>query len=304
MEISSYNLTWQGFTNCTTQAFKNLKEDEQFSDITLVCGDNRRLKVHKIIISACSSFFRNILVELPQGHLYLYVDGVAFDDLKAAINFMYDGHTLVQKENLDEFIQVCKKLEVEGLCEPDKPINEELDKKNTLEDKQEVEKFEDNSEGMEEASGDVSHVLEENSDEPEGISENVKVENDAKVPEFNFNYKRELIDGERKFICTVCGYSSLYKAHLKNHYQSKHLNIKYPCDQCNYSSGHTSDLAKHKRFKHDQVRAYKCDVCDYKAFDKTGLRNHATRRHSRFNKDSPREETEFSDSVKEEKLMS
>jgi hypothetical protein len=278
MEISSYNLSWQGFTNCFTTAFKNLKEDGNFSDITLVCDQNKQLKVHKIIIGACSSFFRNILVGLPAGHLYFYVDGVTFEDLKAAINFMYIGHTEVEKDNLDNFIKVCKKLEIEGLSEPNIATNAEEKvspgKKITKEEKETA------------CEVDINDMFEKDLDDTEIFENKVKVEveDEATVPDFK--YKKAVIDGERKFICTTCDYTSTYKAHLKNHFQSKHLHIKYPCDQCNYSSGHTSDLAKHKRFKHDQHRAHQCEDCDYKAFDRSGLKNHVMRKHGGMNKDN------------------
>jgi len=283
MEISSYNLAWQGFTNCTTSAFKNLQEDEHFSDITLICEQNKKLKVHKIIISACSSFFRNILVDLPPGHLYLFVDGVGYEDLAAAIKFMYNGHTLVQKDNLDEFIKVCKKLEIEGLSEPDMPTNT-LEKDATRKRKKEKDSPKKKEYKEDSSEEDIGDMLEESMKEGEMLEESVKLEDDAQVPDFK--YRRELIDGERKFICEICDYTSTYKAHLKNHFNSKHLHIKYPCDQCNYSSGHTSDLAKHKKFKHDQIRSHKCEDCDYKAFDKSGLKNHVMRKHGGLNKES------------------
>ena len=190
---------------------------------------------------------------------------------------MYLGHTEVEKDNLDNFIKVCKKLEIEGLAESNIPKNVEtnLDEQPLSEEriiKEENEAFE----------LDNNDAAEENLNETEIVEKKAKQEDDA--PAKDFKYEKAVIDGERKFICTSCDYSSTYKAHLKHHFQSKHLHIKYPCDQCNYSSGHTSDLAKHKKFKHDQHRAHQCEDCDYKAFDRAGLKNHVMRRHGSNNK--------------------
>jgi len=116
MEISSYNLSWPKFSSCFTNSFKTLSESEQFSDITLICEQNQQLRAHKIILGACSLFFRNILTSLPQHQpCHLYVDGVAYQDLRDALRFIYLGEVKVEKDNLDIFMAACHKLELLGL---------------------------------------------------------------------------------------------------------------------------------------------------------------------------------------------
>ena len=41
-------------------AFKELRDDADFFDVTLACDDNQ-IKAHKVILSACSPFFKSVL---------------------------------------------------------------------------------------------------------------------------------------------------------------------------------------------------------------------------------------------------
>ena len=45
----------------------------------------------KVIISACSPFFRNVLRQNPHQHPLLYMRGVNFTDLQSVLTFMYQG---------------------------------------------------------------------------------------------------------------------------------------------------------------------------------------------------------------------
>ena len=43
-----------------TNAFKSLLENEDFVDMTLSAG-GKTLRAHKVVLSACSSYFKNLL---------------------------------------------------------------------------------------------------------------------------------------------------------------------------------------------------------------------------------------------------
>ena len=261
MTISTYDLCWQGFSDCFTSAFKNLAEDDIFSDITLICEQNMKLKVHKVIISACSSFFRRILLDLPSSHLFLYVDGVTFEDLKGVINFIYSGRAVVEKENLDKFMNVCEKLEIVGLPEKAKDINDTIEAEN--------EKIDEADTTSDLASVDKS----ETTDEVSSLSE-------ANEGILEFKYTTEMFKGERTFICEFCYKIFHSKSHLKGHFENKHLNIRYPCSKCDYTTGDKSNLTKHEKSKHDKLKRHQCNFCNYKCFARGDLRSHVKKKHS------------------------
>lgn len=53
-------LRWNNFHTNITSAFESLRDDEDFVDITLAC-EGRQIKAHKMVLSACSPYFRSLL---------------------------------------------------------------------------------------------------------------------------------------------------------------------------------------------------------------------------------------------------
>ena len=52
-------LRWNDFESNISSAFKELREDKDFFDVTLACEDDQ-LQAHKVILSACSDYFRDV----------------------------------------------------------------------------------------------------------------------------------------------------------------------------------------------------------------------------------------------------
>jgi len=109
-------LRWNDFESNISVAFRELREDKDFFDVTLACEDNQ-LSAHKVILSACSPFFRNILRRNPHQHPLLYLRGVRHSDLQSVLNFMYHGEVNVAQEELNSFLAVAEDLKVKGLTQ-------------------------------------------------------------------------------------------------------------------------------------------------------------------------------------------
>ena len=56
-----YTLNWNTFTDHLRLMFKDLYEEQQHSDVTLVSDDQIQFKAHKIVLSACSPVFKKIV---------------------------------------------------------------------------------------------------------------------------------------------------------------------------------------------------------------------------------------------------
>ena len=59
MPHEHFCLKWNNFQKNIVAALGNLKLDEDFVDVTLSC-EGKTIKAHKVILSACSDYFRNI----------------------------------------------------------------------------------------------------------------------------------------------------------------------------------------------------------------------------------------------------
>ena len=109
-------LRWNDFESNISAAFKELRDDKDFFDVTLACDDDQLL-AHKVILSACSPFFKTVLRRNRHQHPLLYLKGVKYQELVAVLNFMYHGEVNVAQEELNSFLAVAEELKVKGLTQ-------------------------------------------------------------------------------------------------------------------------------------------------------------------------------------------
>ena len=109
-------LRWNDFESNISLAFQNIRDEKDFFDITLSCGQ-KQIQAHKLILSACSPFFRSVLKQNPHQHPLLYLKGVEFSDLQSVLNFMYHGEVNIAQEDLNSFLSVDEDLQVKGLTQ-------------------------------------------------------------------------------------------------------------------------------------------------------------------------------------------
>jgi len=109
-------LRWNDFETNISVAFRELREDKDFFDVTLACEDDQ-IQAHKVILSACSPFFRTVLKRNPHEKPLLYLKGVRYLDIVAVLNFMYHGEVNVAQEDLNTFLAVAEDLQVKGLTQ-------------------------------------------------------------------------------------------------------------------------------------------------------------------------------------------
>ena len=108
-------LKWEDFQENTITSFKVLREKHYFSDVTLACEDGEQINAHKLILSASSAFFDNILIENTHAHPIIYMKGVTSNKLTKIIDFMYFGEANIFKENLASFLGIAEDLKIKGL---------------------------------------------------------------------------------------------------------------------------------------------------------------------------------------------
>ena len=109
-------LKWNDFESNVSVAFRELRDDRDFFDVTLACEDDQ-IQAHKVILSACSPFFRGVLRKNPHQHPLLYLKGISFRDIQSVLNFMYHGEANIAQEDLNNFLSVAEELKVKGLTQ-------------------------------------------------------------------------------------------------------------------------------------------------------------------------------------------
>jgi len=116
MASEKFCLKWNDFESNISSAFQDIRHEKDFFDVTVAC-DEEQLQAHKVILSACSPFFKSVLRRNQHQHPLLYLRGVSFRDLESVLNFMYHGEVNVAQDDLNSFLQVAEDLKVKGLTQ-------------------------------------------------------------------------------------------------------------------------------------------------------------------------------------------
>jgi len=138
MSINYFLLQQSEFLSHYVGAFENLSLPKELFDVTLACEDET-VEAHKVVISACSPFFRNVLRKTKQNHPFIYLKGVLYKDLLALMDYMYTGETKIPERDLDIFLEAAQELKINGLVEKNNKSERIDDVGDSNEDKSTVE---------------------------------------------------------------------------------------------------------------------------------------------------------------------
>ncbi|KAG1661375.1 Protein bric-a-brac 1 [Nymphon striatum] len=116
MGSQQFCLKWNNHQVNITDTFENLLENDCFVDVSLACGGNI-IKAHKIILSACSPFLKNILNDNPCQHPVIILNNMNFAVIKALITFMYKGEVNISQDQLSTLLKTAEALQIKGLTD-------------------------------------------------------------------------------------------------------------------------------------------------------------------------------------------
>ncbi|XP_027218740.2 protein abrupt isoform X1 [Penaeus vannamei] len=107
-------LRWHNYSDSVTSALESLRYDEDFLDVTVAC-EGRTIRAHKLVLSACSAYFRKVLKDHPCDHPIIILDGLGWREVVALLHFMYCGEVVVEEEELPNLLSAASNLSVTGL---------------------------------------------------------------------------------------------------------------------------------------------------------------------------------------------
>lgn len=138
MSGEQFSLVWNSFPRNLSSGLYTLLTDEQLVDVTLA-AEGQILRAHKLILSVCSTYFRELFkVYLNLFHIvYVYIfysikvlviiqgnsckhpivilKDVNYRDLSAMLHFMYQGEVNIKQEDIASFLKVAETLQIKGL---------------------------------------------------------------------------------------------------------------------------------------------------------------------------------------------
>jgi len=307
MAAGRYNLSWNYEERCATmfEAFLNIQQREDYSDVTLVTEDDQVMKAHRVILGACSSFFGNIFQKTNTRDLCLYLPGIVQKDLQAILDFVYNGQTDIPADSLDTFTKAADQLRIKGLAAVD-PVEENTDLCETnlanenLEYTMESFAEEQNMSEIDNGQFTIETSLEEITEEEANTSTvyqldatQVKVEIEGDTDDTIVNKTviteemSQAIDSAskgNKHKCDHCDFVCARKDRLKRHVAYAHTTVDWvQCTKCEYAAKDKDELKQHTESNHKRVskakktkspNVFPCDKCDYRARTSENLERH------------------------------
>ena len=207
-------LTWHTFLSHGQEVFKNLMENQEFTDVTLISDDHHQYRVHKFILSACSTVFRKIVSNPHNSSIYLR--GIYHEELESILQFMYLGEATFYHKNMNKFLNVAKELDIKEIGDEECV---------SLNDTQSFEQ--DDLESSDEIHGN-DHI--------KSSRITSQLANDTS---YSLNHAEK-----KQFQCKQCKFQATDLIQYRYHVQTMHEGIEY-CEKCDYQTIQPRNLQRH-----------------------------------------------------------
>ncbi|XP_044757579.1 longitudinals lacking protein, isoforms H/M/V isoform X2 [Coccinella septempunctata] len=135
MTMQQYCLRWNNHQPNFISVFSSLLNSESLVDVTLA-AEGRHLQAHKVVLSACSSYFQSLFTINPCQHPIVILKDVKFVDLKIMVDFMYYGEVNVSQEQLPHILKTAEMLKIKGLAEI--PVDQSISRQDNTSDRAEL----------------------------------------------------------------------------------------------------------------------------------------------------------------------
>ena len=199
-----YCLQWNDFQTTVSNSFKIFRQEEDFFDVTLVTDDEVQMSAHKLILSACSSFFKTILKKNPHPNPLIYLHGVDSTNLGYILDYIYHGEVQLFQKHLEPFMEKAQTLGISGLISSGEDrVGEACEEQNTIVVKKEEECVAETTRRLEEEFNIESKSIQSGRSEAAESIKTVAVTGD------NFDLKKtinQMITWDNdSYICKPCG---------------------------------------------------------------------------------------------------
>ena len=249
-----FSLKWNDFHSNVSKSFSLFRNEDYLHDVTLVSDDHSKIKAHKLVLSASSDYFKDVLKNNQHAHPLLCLDGISTEDLKNIMDYIYNGKVQIYQENIDRFLNIAQRLKLEGLigAEAEEEIyNPDTVKDEFIQSMDEVTSVSDLNEiykpiAVKKKRESIARV----------IAVTTNAEDKTAINEQIYQYLEECSDGS--FKCTLCGKTSNgnskkstkkqnMMSHIETHIEGR---VSYCCPICNKIFRLKNSLACHKYQSH------------------------------------------------------
>ena len=115
MSIERFCLKLSNFQLNASKSFSLLRDENQFSDVTLISDDHKMVTAHRIVLSSCSEYFKEILTQNKLQNPMICLEGVSHIDLNKVLDYIYHGEIQVYQDYLERFLNLARRFKLDGL---------------------------------------------------------------------------------------------------------------------------------------------------------------------------------------------
>ena len=238
-----FSLKWNDFHSNVSKAFGLFRNEDYLHDVTLVSDDHHQVSAHKLVLSACSEYFKNILKNnnKSNAHPLLCLDGISSDDLNNIMDYIYNGEVQIFQDDLDRFLNVAQRLQLEGLMEKDNrgdPQHENQNFKASMSKEEQEALIPHETKNQNHQNHRPRQVA--NADR---IMVPVSSENDSEVENTVKQHLERVSAGVYR--CKLCGKTAKQSGDLKKHIETHIDGLSYPCQLCGKTFRSKNSLGNH-----------------------------------------------------------
>ena len=236
-----FNLKWNDFQSNVSKKFSSLRTDSDFYDVTLVSEDLQQMSAHRVVLSACSQYFSDVLRQTRHSNPLLCLEGVTSTELQFILDYIYQGEVQIYQENLDRFLAVAERFKLEGLM--NLPDNNEEDESfyQTLPPTPATEERKKFSQSVRTVKPEIETAI-----------VNIGVDDGSNIDEIEAKIAENMLKSpDGTYSCMICGKSGdRYKSHMKNHVETHMEGLSFPCQICGKTFRSRNYLNIHKYRNH------------------------------------------------------
>ena len=248
-------LRWNDFQENLNSAFGELRNGQDFADVTLAFDDGTQIETHRVILASTSPFFMEVLKKNKHPRPLIYMRGLKATELVAMVDFLYFGEANVYQESLELFLGLAEELKLKGLTGSSSEGKEFRGKEaafafaKNIEERKPIVKTNPTLTKPTKPLDVTSSVKRESSSSAALVSvEDYQLEEQTKS--MMTVTEKEMQDGNQKrkvWACNICGKEGK-RENMKMHIESNHItsNSSYSCDICGKVSRSRDGLRQHK----------------------------------------------------------
>ena len=246
-----FSLKWNDYQSNWKKSLSELRNDSEFTDVTLISEDKVKFSAHKLLLLSCSNMFKLILKGNNHANPLLYLGGVSSVNLSFILDYIYWGEVNLLQEQLESFLESAQKLEVEGLNGIENQY-EEKDQNMSDQQFEDLKHYQAQENQIVNLNKSKTSTTRRQFTKPSSntnitSTDIIKYDVTSMTAEEIVRKNEELYEEkDGGFSCLVCDYSTSFRNNtIKRHIETHFHGLSYTCKYCNKEFRSKNILYKH-----------------------------------------------------------